>query len=48
MDQDDSARVPEAHGQNHARLSVAKATYDPRNRFRRNQNIQPQTQAAAL
>ena len=43
LDQDDGARVPEAYAQNYARLSSIKATYDPNNRFRRNQNIQPQT-----
>ena len=41
LDQDDAARVPEAYGQNYARLSAVKAAYDPGNRFRRNQNIQP-------
>jgi FAD/FMN-containing dehydrogenase len=43
LDQDDGARVPEAYAQNYARLSAIKGTYDPHNRFRRNQNIQPQT-----
>ena len=47
LDQDDAARVPEAYAQNYARVSAIKAVYDPSNRFRRNQNIQPQTQAAA-
>ena len=42
LDQDDGARVPEAYGRNYARLSAIKAAYDPDNRFRRNQNIQPQ------
>ncbi len=42
LDQDDTARIPEAYGHNYARLSKIKATYDPGNRFRRNQNIQPQ------
>jgi hypothetical protein len=46
LDQDDLARVPEAYGQNYARLSAVKAAYDPDNRFRRNQNIQPRFQAA--
>ena len=45
LDQDDAARVPEAYAQNYARLSSIKGTYDPNNRFRRNQNIQPQTKA---
>ncbi|HYK36574.1 FAD-binding oxidoreductase [Alloacidobacterium sp.] len=39
LDQDDAARVPEAYGANYARLSAVKATYDPENRFRRNNNI---------
>ena len=47
LDQDDAARVPEAYGNNYTRLSVVKATYDPDNRFRRNQNIRPQKQAAS-
>jgi FAD/FMN-containing dehydrogenase len=42
LDQDDGGRVREAYGMNYARLSQVKATYDPENRFRRNQNIQPQ------
>jgi FAD/FMN-containing dehydrogenase len=46
LDQDDTARVPEAYVQNYARLSVVKAAYDPNNRFRHNQNIKPQNQAA--
>jgi FAD/FMN-containing dehydrogenase len=41
LDQDDTARVPEAYGPNYARLGQVKAAYDPANRFRRNQNIQP-------
>jgi FAD/FMN-containing dehydrogenase len=48
LDQDDAARVPEAYGRNYARLSAVKATYDPGNRFRRNQNILPQNRAAAV
>jgi FAD/FMN-containing dehydrogenase len=46
LGQDDTARIPEAYAQNYARLAMLKATYDPDNRFRRNQNIQPRTQAA--
>ncbi len=46
LDQDDAARVPEAYGANYGRLCAVKAAWDPGNRFRRNQNIQPQTQAA--
>ena len=42
LDQDDAARVPEAYGANYTRLCAIKAAYDPDNRFRRNQNIQPQ------
>jgi FAD/FMN-containing dehydrogenase len=41
LDQDDTARVPEAYGANYKRLCAVKATYDPGNLFRRNQNIQP-------
>jgi FAD/FMN-containing dehydrogenase len=41
LDQDDVARVPEAYGAHYARLSAIKANYDPENRFRRNNNIQP-------
>ena len=46
LDQDDIARVPEAYANNYDRLSFVKKTYDPDNRFRRNQNIQPHTLAA--
>ena len=46
LDQDDVARVPEAYGANYARLSTVKAIYDPENRFRRNNNIQPRPQSA--
>jgi FAD/FMN-containing dehydrogenase len=42
LDQDDNARIPEAYGANYTRLRAIKAAYDPGNRFRRNQNIQPQ------
>ena len=47
LDQDDALRVAEAYNQNYARLSEVKASYDPENRFRRNQNILPRAQAAA-
>jgi FAD/FMN-containing dehydrogenase len=47
LDQDDMARVPEAYGTNYARLRAVKTAYDPENRFRRNQNIQPHPRAAA-
>jgi FAD/FMN-containing dehydrogenase len=46
LDQDESARVPEAYGGNYARLCELKAKYDPENRFRRNHNIAPRRQAA--
>jgi hypothetical protein len=35
------AAVRASFGDNHARLSRIKAAYDPDNRFRLNQNIQP-------
>jgi FAD/FMN-containing dehydrogenase len=44
LSEDDTARIPEAYGGNFARLAAVKATYDPGNRFRRNQNIPPATQ----
>jgi FAD/FMN-containing dehydrogenase len=46
LDQDDMDRVPEAYAQNYNRLAAVKATYDPDNRFRRNQNIQARFHAA--
>jgi FAD/FMN-containing dehydrogenase len=48
LDEDEAARVPEAYGPNYARLRAIKTTYDPENRFRRNQNIQPGTLAKAI
>jgi FAD/FMN-containing dehydrogenase len=41
LDQDDATRIAEAYGPNYAKLCAVKAKYDPGNRFRRNQNIQP-------
>jgi len=41
LSEDDAARIPEAYGGNFARLASLKATYDPDNRFRHNQNIAP-------
>jgi FAD/FMN-containing dehydrogenase len=46
LDQDDMERVPEAYAQNYPRLSAIKAAFDPENRFRRNQNIRAQANAA--
>lgn len=47
LDRDDAARIPEAYGQNYERLSAVKASYDPHNRFRQNQNIRPLTKIAS-
>ena len=48
LDQDDVTRIAEAYGPNYAKLCAVKAKYDPGNRFRRNQNIQPHPQPAAM
>jgi FAD/FMN-containing dehydrogenase len=41
MLEEGDAAVRDSYGANHARLARIKAVYDPRNRFRLNQNIQP-------
>jgi len=41
MPDDEAARVPAVYGDNYARLSAIKATYDPTNLFRLNQNVNP-------
>jgi len=40
-DDEAEGRVEASYGDNHARLRNVKATYDPKNLFRVNQNIQP-------
>ena len=45
LDQDDVGRIPQAYGTNYQRLCEVKQKYDPENRFRRNQNIRPETKA---
>ncbi|MGH6761159.1 MAG: FAD-binding oxidoreductase [Phyllobacterium sp.] len=40
-------RLTSAYGSNFGRLAAIKAKYDPRNLFRMNQNIRPDTQARA-
>ncbi|MDQ0319560.1 FAD/FMN-containing dehydrogenase [Pararhizobium capsulatum DSM 1112] len=41
MPEDETDRVAQAYGGNHARLSTLKAKYDPDNLFRLNQNVKP-------
>jgi hypothetical protein len=41
MDDEAEGRVQAAYGANYRRLASIKATYDPKNLFRVNQNIQP-------
>jgi hypothetical protein len=42
MDDEGQARVKATYGGNYDRLARVKATYDPDNLFRVNQNIEPQ------
>lgn len=48
MPQDEGERTSDAYGANHARLAQIKATYDPDNLFRTNQNIRPASAASAV
>ena len=41
MDDDETARLEKAYGENLPRLQVLKDTYDPDNIFHLNQNIRP-------
>lgn len=47
MPQDEGERTSDAYGANYARLAQIKATYDPDNLFRTNQNIRPESGTAA-
>lgn len=42
LSDEEADRVPEAYGQNLDRLAELKAQYDPENRFRVNQNVEPE------
>jgi len=46
MDDEAEGRLEATFGDNYARLASIKATYDPGNLFRVNQNIKPGTSAA--
>ena len=46
LNHDEADRIVEAYGSNYARLSQAKARFDPLNIFRVNQNIKPSSAAA--
>jgi FAD/FMN-containing dehydrogenase len=41
MDDDETARLGKAYGENLPRLQALKSTYDPANIFHLNQNIPP-------
>ena len=47
MDDEAEGRLEATYGENYARLAAIKATYDPKNLFRVNQNIKPVAAAEA-